>query len=106
MRVQKLVSPARTISIPITAEYQTVTKRAKIAEGRIEWQPILCQTNATPETVTAIQRALLQAGYDPGPIDGIIGSQTMTAVKDYQRAKELPVGNLTIETLQSLGVRS
>jgi hypothetical protein len=104
VKVRKLVSKSQTKHIPIPAQYQTVTKKNKMAEGRMEWQPVLCQTNATPQTVKDIQRALLKAGHNPGPIDGVIGSDTMRAVESYQRTKGLPVGRLTIETLRSLGV--
>lgn len=104
IRVRKQVSPGHTNRIPIPAQYQTVTKRTKVTEGHMEWQPVLCQTNATPQTVMDIQRALRQAGHEPGPIDGLIGTQTMLAVESYQRAKGLPVGSLTIETLRALGV--
>ena len=40
------------------------------------------------------QRALLAAGYDPGPIDGVIREQTMRAVNAYQAAKGLPVATI------------
>lgn len=37
------------------------------------------------------QRMLLNAGYSPGPIDGVFGRQTRAAVKTFQTAKGLPV---------------
>jgi peptidoglycan hydrolase-like protein with peptidoglycan-binding domain len=69
------------------------------------WRRIMCETNITSDVVVRIQRALLNAGHSPGPIDGVIGKQTMTAVRKYQKAKSLAVGNLTYETLNSLGVK-
>ena len=38
---------------------------------------------------TQVQRALLRAGYDPGPIDGKLGKKTKSAVKSFQRKKGL-----------------
>lgn len=40
---------------------------------------------ASPETahVREIQRALLNAGYDPGPVDGIFGPRTKSALRRY-----------------------
>ena len=48
---------------------------------------------------------LKAAGYNnPGPIDNILGSQTKSALLQYQKDKNLPQGNLNLETLKSLGV--
>jgi peptidoglycan hydrolase-like protein with peptidoglycan-binding domain len=71
----------------------------------MEWRPILCETNITPEIVMSIQQALREKGHNPGPIDGVIGSQTMTAVKSFQREKGLAQGGLTVTTLKELGVK-
>lgn len=68
------------------------------------WRPVLCETNTTPEAVEALQRALEKAGYSPGKVDGVIGSKTRSALESYQRAKGLPVGGLTLDTLKALGV--
>jgi hypothetical protein len=35
--------------------------------------------------VRMVQQALLAAGYDPGPIDGLIGPRTRAAVRQLQR---------------------
>jgi peptidoglycan hydrolase-like protein with peptidoglycan-binding domain len=52
-----------------------------------------------------IQQALQKAGYNPGPIDGVIRKQTMEAVNAYQQAKGLPVdAYLNLATVKSLGV--
>jgi len=37
-------------------------------------------------------------------VDGIWGENTLNAVKSYQKANALPYGQLTIETLEHLGV--
>lgn len=42
---------------------------------------------------------------NPGPIDGVYGSQTRRAVNAYQKKAGLPTGALTIRTLNSLGVK-
>ncbi|MCA9774740.1 MAG: peptidoglycan-binding protein [Myxococcales bacterium] len=71
----------------------------------MEWRQILCQTNVRPGIVRDIQRALVTAGYKPGPIDGVLGKETMAAVESFQKAKGLVVGPLTFRTLEALGVR-
>lgn len=105
VRVRKLVQEARTTRTPIPAQYDTVAKREMVTDGRIEWRPVLCQTNMSADVVRRIQTALKQAGHNPGPIDGVIGHETMAAVKSYQRAKGLASGGITMKTLDSLGVK-
>jgi membrane-bound lytic murein transglycosylase B len=54
--------------------------------------------------VENIQKLLTARGYDPGPIDGVIGSQTHQAIKDFQRATKLPAdGHPTPKLLDILG---
>ena len=90
VRVRKLVEPAKTQSVPIPAEYEWVEKQVKVSEGRMEWQTVLCETNTTAGAIESIQNALLKSGYNPGKIDGVIGSKTRKALESYQRAKGLP----------------
>jgi len=71
---------------------------------RLEWRSVICEINTSANVVQDVQRALASAGYNPGPIDGVMGRQTMTAVERFQRSKGLPTGGLTMETLKRLGV--
>ncbi len=89
----------------IPATYKTIQERVLVSKGGYQgWKEVLCGNDLTTQKITQIQKALKAAGYNPGPIDNIFGSQTKEALKAYQRAKGLPVGNLNIETLKSLGV--
>jgi hypothetical protein len=55
--------------------------------------------------VKEAQQALKTNGYDPGPVDGIMGPQTREAIKDFQNAKGLQAtGTLDTQTAQSLGL--
>ena len=40
--------------------------------------------------VAKIQTLLAEAGYDPGPADGVAGPKTVDAVKAYQRKVGVP----------------
>ncbi len=104
VRVRKLVAPASEKRIAVPGETRTITKRVKVEDERLAWRPILCQTNMTPDVVRRIQRALKAAGFDPGPIDGVVGRETLAAIDRYQRAKGLARGGLTMATIESLGV--
>jgi membrane-bound lytic murein transglycosylase B len=54
--------------------------------------------------VEKIQELLTTQGFDPGPIDGVIGSQTRQAIKEFQRTAKLPAdGHPTPELLEVLG---
>ncbi|MCB1725344.1 MAG: peptidoglycan-binding protein [Chromatiaceae bacterium] len=105
VKVRKLVKQAEQKKIEIPAVIETVAKRVKVADERLEWRKVLCETNMTKDIMTSLQNALKAAGYNPGPVDGEIGAQTMRAVDDYQRAKGLERGGLTLTTLESLGVK-
>jgi hypothetical protein len=106
VETQKLVAPAEEKRVQIPAEQASVTKTVLASEGRIEWQPVLCETNASPELIKSMQLKLRQAGRYSGKIDGKLNAQTMAAVRSFQQAKGLPTGHLTMETLQTLGVRT
>ncbi len=56
-------------------------------------------------TVRQVQEALQKAGYDPGPIDGIMGPRTEQALSRFQQANGLSSSaNLDAQTLSALGV--
>ncbi len=97
-------TPAQEKRTVIPAEYETVTSRVKTMDGEVKWMPVLCDVNVTSAKVMEIQRALRAAGYNPGTIDGQLGSTTMTAITAYQRANGLASGELTLETVNKLGV--
>lgn len=55
--------------------------------------------------VVRLQQLLLANGFNPGPIDGIFGSRTQSAVIAFQRSKNLvPDGIVGIQTWTALGV--
>ena len=105
VNVTKMVSSATSQKTTKPAVYQTVQRRVMTSPGHLEWAQILCETNMTQVKISQVQRALLKAGYNPGSIDGVIGTDTMNAVNKFQAAKKLAVTKyLTIETLQALSV--
>lgn len=104
VKVQKMITPPQRVSTPVEAEYRTVTKTAMTEPSYMEWRQILCETNMHQATITDIQKALKAKGYNPGPIDGIYGSQTQSAINAFQEAKNLGRGSLTYETVEALGL--
>jgi hypothetical protein len=104
IRVRKLVKGPEERRIEIPAEYSTVSEEVLVKDAELEWRPILCETNTTPDVIRKVQVALQREGYNPGPIDGELGPDTMRAVRAYQRDNNMHSGQLTMETLYKLGV--
>ena len=72
------------------------------SSGSSDKKNILRAAGVTP---VDLQKALLRAGYDPGPIDGRIGKKTRSAVKAFQKKSGLTsdgvVGEKTWAALKS-----
>ena len=55
--------------------------------------------------VREAQQALQRAGFDPGPIDGMMGPKTAEALREFQNSKNVQVtGKLNEETLSALNI--
>jgi peptidoglycan hydrolase-like protein with peptidoglycan-binding domain len=58
-----------------------------------------------PQSVRDVQQALKQKGFDVGAVDGRMGPETQSALREFQRSQGLPQsGNLDQQTLSALGV--
>src|SRR5947207_11191115 len=56
-------------------------------------------SSISKDKVRDAQMDLMNEGFDPGPIDGVMGPMTMTALRNYQSHNQLEVtGTLTPET--------
>jgi regulator of extracellular matrix RemA (YlzA/DUF370 family) len=98
-------TPAASREETIPALYETVQRERQVTPGsQTQWTKVLCQSDITSERIRAIQAALKEKGYDPGPIDNRLGAQTKAAISQYQRDNKLPQGSLDFKTLESLGV--
>jgi peptidoglycan hydrolase-like protein with peptidoglycan-binding domain len=59
------------------------------------------------ERVRKVQEALKDKGMDPGPVDGIMGPKTQSALRDFQKQEGMEeTGRLDAETMSKLGVAS
>ncbi len=104
IRVRRLVSPARTESITIPATYKTIEKIRIVSGGNLEWREVICDTNSTPELISQVQSALTSRGYSTGRVDGVFGMSTLHAMEKFQRDNGYIVGQLTMQTMDALGV--
>ena len=105
IKVRKQVKPAQEKRTPIPEQREKITKTKKVADGKLEWKPILCETNMSVSVVKKIQVALKDAGFYNGPIDGVIGAGTLAGLRSYQNQKGLATGGITMESLNKLGVQ-
>lgn len=110
--------PASTRPLPLTevarpasvqereVEATTAALRVTQHEGmpQLVWRRALCESDAMPDVVSTIQRALRAQGMDVGQADGKLGRRTMAALMDYQRQQGLAIGLVTFETLDKLGL--
>jgi hypothetical protein len=104
VEVQKLVTAAKVENNKTNPKYTYVARQVVTSPSQIVWKKVLCQTNMTAKLVKDIQTSLRTAGYNPGTNDGVLGGTTATALKSFQKAKGLPQGALTQETLEQLGL--
>jgi hyperosmotically inducible protein len=55
--------------------------------------------------VVAMQQALKDKGFDPGPVDGVEGPKTVSALKGYQKSENVTMtGKLDADTGAKLGM--
>lgn len=109
---QETKTKLETLQSSLSQEKRKTTElETKITALSNELQSLkgITTTEVKPALVTddftkKVQLALYTAGFDPGKIDGKMGTQTIQAVKDFQEANGLKsdgiVGKETWEKLQ------
>ncbi len=66
--------------------------------------PVVAQSHST---IREVQQALKDKGLDPGPVDGINGRATRSAVKKFQAQQNITAdGRIGPKTLDALGVKN
>ncbi len=105
VQTKQLVSKAISKQYMQQPEFKTVKRQIMVSDAKIEWKPVLCQVNFSEDIIVQLQKALTKRGYEPGPIDGIMGRGTTNAIRAYQKANKMADGGLTIETLDKLGIK-
>jgi hypothetical protein len=100
----EVVEPPRTEEVRRPARYSKVAK-TRVIESPPEWARVLCEAEATPHRIKAVQAALAKRGYYKGGVDGLYGPATADALTRFQRDQRLPhQGYLSFASLNQLGV--
>ncbi|WP_158608383.1 peptidoglycan-binding domain-containing protein [Stagnimonas aquatica] len=81
----RLIDPGSVERVQVPAQLETRWERELLTPERYEWRSVLCPTNMTPEVIARVQQSLRAEGYDPGPVDGLLGVRTQRALAQYQR---------------------
>jgi lysozyme family protein len=76
---------------------------AQQQDGNIGQEQQAAVQQLTSEQVRALQGSLQKNGVDPGPVDGILGTRTGKALREFQQEKGLAAtGRLNRQTLEAL----
>jgi membrane-bound lytic murein transglycosylase B len=77
----------------------------RIAGGPPLHMPLPEQPKLARDAIAALQRELNQLGFDSGEPDGVAGTATRRAVREWQRANDLVAdGHIDGELLRTLGI--
>ncbi|NPB05005.1 MAG: peptidoglycan-binding protein [Aquificae bacterium] len=104
IKVKELVRDASCTKKPLPPKYDTIRKTIMIKGPEVIWDAVLCDINLKPEEIKIIQQRLRELGYYNGPITGQLDDATMAAVVKFQVDHNLPAGNISIETLEAMGL--
>jgi peptidoglycan hydrolase-like protein with peptidoglycan-binding domain len=67
--------------------------------------PIASAADLSKEDIEKVQKSLIDKGFHPGNVDGVLGPRTRAGIREYQKSEKLPVtGRLDAETAGKLGV--
>ena len=87
----------------------SLTKPSQVNLGDPAWQKSQAQgaplSQAAPppsnlnQGVVSLQSQLAARGYDPGPIDGMMGERTRAAIRAYQRDRQMQVDGQVSQAL-------
>lgn len=103
-KVRRVVQPARTEAYVVPAVYDEVTQQRVTGQPEPVWREVICGKNTSTTKIMEVQRALAARGYQPGPIDGQLGKQTVSAMQKFQADNGLPQGQPSVEAVKLLGV--
>jgi hypothetical protein len=98
--------PERREEVEVPAVYKEVMVDGKSEGPQVENIPVVCPEDIHPALIQAIQKALIQAGYSPGPADGQLGTRTARELKRFQLDHHLAPVGLSYPTLEALGIKS
>jgi N-acetyl-anhydromuramyl-L-alanine amidase AmpD len=104
VRKPRLVTPERTETVVVPAEWRTVERSRPAGPTVQAWREAPCARQVTPDLIRRLQETLNARGYNVGRPDGVFGGRTREALEQFQRDRGLHSGALTLEALQALNI--
>lgn len=102
--ISVLEKAATSVIVPVPEVTTELTQRTLVSDARLEWRPVVCETNMTDDVVVRLQEALNEAGFDAGTPDGKLGPGTLRALSQFQKDQGLAEGGVTFSTIEALGI--
>ncbi len=76
-------------------------------EANTEWREVICGAKVNKKFALMLNEALVQKGFlDVNESSNVIGAASKKALTEYQKASGLPVGQLDLRTIESLGIEN
>lgn len=101
-------APSVEAVAPPPKPQQTVAKavppKKKVYKQRRHLPTVPSKKNASSTLVMNIQKSLKQKGFNPGNVDGVMGSRTVAALHAFQKANGIAIGDLNRATMLKLGL--
>lgn len=101
-------APAEPAKIEDVQSLESLDSEAAAAEEVAAPEPVADDGDDVVKPTSAmmrdIQQALVDAGFNPGPVDGKSGAKTVSAIDAFQKQNGIPAGKIDKRTLRALGV--
>jgi len=102
------MSPLAIATFSATAQVAQLSQYAEIKPSTAAATSQLnmdAAPNLSQDNIRQVQQALQRKGFDPGPVDGILGPKTKEAVRNFQDRYGMNAsGDIDNQTLFALGV--
>lgn len=102
VKLAKVEQPATVVTTQQAAKTQNIPVQQTLRSEQIVSMPALCEASISAATIQQLQHRLQQQGYYQGTPDGVLGSETRSALTQYQEAQGLASGAITLESLRKL----
>lgn len=103
--VDEVVKPASANPRQVPAQTRQMQMKSYQGKPKMVMRQAVCNGDLNTTLIMTLQDKLNQNGYNPGPVDGMLGEKTINALQAFQGESGLAVGAVTFESLDALGVR-
>lgn len=95
----KILGQGKDRNAPQTQPQEDLQRPEPSGQGSAPSPDAAPAPHYTREQVAETQQILTELGYDPGPVDGLMGRRTRRAIRDFEDARGLPVTGIPSDTL-------